>query len=173
MANTLSEIIITRFNKDEIIPLINSDQNKFNEALAVAFDNNEPKAWRAVWLISKSISKNDARIKPHIKEIISSIPNKGDGHQREFLKILEQMEIDDDFEGELYDHCVSIWMDIGKSPSVRITAFRIIVKMIKKYHELYNEIEPLTQKHFTDTLSAGIKNSFRKLNDQIKKMPPQ
>lgn len=167
--NSLENIITSRFNKDEIIPLINSNPEKFKEALTIAFENDKPTAWRAVWLISHAIKKNDKRITPHIKKIISLIPHKADGHQRELLKILEKMEISEDNEGYLYDICVSNWLDINKSSSVRITAFRIISRMVIKYPELYNEIEPLTQKHFTDPLSSGIQHSFSKLHSEIKK----
>lgn len=58
---------------------------------------------------------------------------------------------------------MEIWEQVGKIPSVRIFAFRLIVRIARKYPELKNEIAFLTQPHYTETLSPGIRNSVHKL----------
>jgi hypothetical protein len=163
MNDSLENTLVTRFNKEELFSFINEHPAQFDKALKISLTDAQPQAWRAAWVLGHSMSKNDLRIKPHIPKIIKGLKTKKDGHQRELLKILEKMNISEAHEGYLFDICITIWADIYKSPSVRIVAFKTLVKIVKRYPELINEIESLTQNHFTETLSSGIKHSFAKL----------
>jgi hypothetical protein len=135
----------------------------FVETVKISLGDESPQSWRAAWLIGHYMKNNDAVLRPYINSILSGIIAKEDGHQREFLKILNRMELTDDQEGRLFDVCLTIWEEIHKSPSVRGTAFQTILNIVKKYPELKNEIVHLTQSQYTETLSPGIKHSFYKL----------
>ncbi|MDX1700145.1 MAG: hypothetical protein R3250_05970 [Melioribacteraceae bacterium] len=163
MDEKLTHILGGRLSRDHLASFIIDNPDKFDEIVNVAVSNKRPYCWRAAWMINLTISKNDKRIHKHILKIIKSIDDKEDGHQRELLKIIDRLNIKEDHEGYLFDACVSIWKSVHKSSSVRITAFRIISDIIIKYPELKNEIRPLTQAHYTDTLSPGIKNTFNRL----------
>ena len=167
MQDSIENILANRFNKEELSAFINKHPHEFENAVTIALSDNHPLAWRAAWLLSNSIEKNDSRIQVQINNIIKVIKFKMDGHQRELLKILEKMKIDEDQEGQLFDVCMTIWEGINKTPSVRIVAFRIIVKIAKKYPELKDEIEYLTQRHYSETLSEGIKRSFERLKNEL------
>ena len=71
-------------------------------------------------------------------------------------------------EGILFDKCISIWEDINKSPSVRSFAFLIITNTVKKYPELISEISFLTQGHYVETLSPGIRRSVVRIIKELK-----
>lgn len=150
-------------NREELISNINAYPDQFKETLKVALTDNEPQGWNAAWLLEHCVMKNDPRIRKHVTSLIKSLKGKGDGHQREILKILRKMNLNDGQEGYLFDECMNIWETVGKSPSVRITAFSILVTIAKKYPELKNELEFLTQDHYTETLSPGIKHSFDRI----------
>jgi hypothetical protein len=47
------------------------------------------------------MEENDSRVKAHIRSIIECMGEKSDGHQRELLKILYLMDIDEEYEGIL------------------------------------------------------------------------
>ena len=167
MKEELETILNSRFNKIELITLLNNDTTRFDEAIRISLSDEQPQAWRAAWVLNQCINKNDPRIRKIAKKIISTIKTKEDGHQRELLKLLGNIELTENQEGYLFDICMTIWESVEKSPSVRIVVFRILVKIVKKYPELKNEIEYLTQNHFTESLSPGIKNSFNKLKDKL------
>ncbi len=105
------------------------------------------------------MEENDQRIQKHIKKIVNSIKAKDDGHQRELLKILFQIELAEEYEGILFDICMDIWEQINKKPSVRITALKFIIKIAKKHPELAKEIIFFTQDHYLESLSPGVKHS--------------
>ncbi len=109
------------------------------------------------------MEENDERIQVNIKNIINSVTSKQDGHQRELIKILLQMELNDEQEGYIYNICVDVWEKINKNPSVRFTAFKFIIKIANKHPDLFNEITLLVQDQYLDSLSSGVKSSIYKM----------
>lgn len=163
MNKSLENILTGRLRKQTLVSFLKKHPGLFEETIYVSLGNIQPQAWRAAWLIGNYMERNDARLLPHVDAILAALPRKGDGHQRELLKILNRLELNEDQEGVLLDICMTIWEEIHKSPSVRGTAFQTILSIVKKYPELKCEIEHLTQPHYTETLSPGIKHSFYRL----------
>lgn len=142
-----------------------------DEATSLAITDKQPFSWRSAWLIGSCMKMNDEKLIDRIDDIVNSLPNKGDGHQRELIKILEKMELNSEQEGKLLNHCINIWETVNKKPSVRYTAFKSILKIAKKYPELANEIEFLYNNEYLRALSPGVKHSLKKLlNDFQKKL---
>ena len=156
-------------NRDELISNINAYPDQFQETLKVAL-KDEPQAWNAAWLLEHCVMKNDPRIREHVTVLIQALKGKRDGHQREILKILRKMNLNDDQEGYVFNECMNIWESIGKSPSVRITAFGFLVEITRKYPELSHELEFLAQDRYTETLSPGIKQSFIRIWNEHTKL---
>lgn len=150
-----------------MIAYLDAHPKDFEEAINLAISNKQPYAWRAAWLLWSCMAVNDARIKGYIKKIIDSITAKNDGHQRELLKILLEMEIKEEYEGLLFNLCVSVWETINKKPSVRLTAFKMLVKIAKKHPELSHEIIFLTQNHYLDSLSPAVKKAVSKMKKEF------
>ncbi len=160
---TALEQVLTTFYKTGMISYLAEHPEDFEEAIQLAISNKQPYSWRAAWLLWSYMEKNDPRIKKHINSIINSIPSKKDGHQRELIKILQQMELDDEQEGFLFDACITLWEKISKKPSVRYVAFNTIVSLAKKYPDLSHELVFLTQDHYLDALSPGVKNAVQRM----------
>ncbi len=157
------ERVLMECYKEGMIDFMQCHPGAFEPAISLALSDRQPYAWRAAWLLWSCMTTNDPRFQPHIPLIIKSLPGKPEGHSRELLKILEQIEIPETLEGPLFDCCVSIWEKIGKRPSVRYTAFKIILKLAAKYPELYQEVQFLTQDHYIDPLSPGIRRAIIRL----------
>lgn len=154
---TKLEHILTSTYKDEMIDYLNNHPEDFEEAINLAISNKQPYAWRAAWLLWSCMEENDIRVRGYVKKLVNTIPTKGDGHQRELLKILQIMELDEEDEGILFSVCMDLWGKTNKRPSVRYTAFVFITKMASKYPELSREINLLTEDQYLDSLSPGIK----------------
>ncbi|MFA6981396.1 MAG: hypothetical protein WC209_18865 [Ignavibacteriaceae bacterium] len=162
MQTELEQILISTY-KDEMIAYMETHPEAYEEAVQLAISDKQPFAWRAAWLLWSCMEENDQRIQPHIKEIVKVVKSKNDGHQRELLKILLLMNIDKKYEGILFNLCLNVWEEINKSPSVRITAFKFILKLVKKHPELSKEITFLLQERYLETLSPGVKKSISKM----------
>ncbi len=141
---------------------MNSHPEFYDEAIDLAVADKHPYSWRAAWLLWSCIDKNDPRVQNHIQRILDNIRTKSDGHQRELIKILLEMYLDEKQEDYLYDLCVSLWKQTNKIPSVRFTAFKCIQKVARKYPDLTNELVLLTQAKYLDTLSPRVRRSILK-----------
>ena len=144
--------------KSETISSINPIILQLKEALK---DNNN--AWRIAWEIGHKITKNDEYIKPHIDAIITALNCKKDGHQRELLKILEKMDLNEIQEGLLFNECIIIWKKTDKIPSVRIKAFHLLHKIASHYPDLKKELIYYTDQQYTKSLGKGIRKTFDKM----------
>lgn len=140
----------------------------FEEAIELAVSDKQPFSWRAAWLLWSCMEENDQRIQKHIEKIVDSIKTKDDGHQRELLKILLQIELKEEYEGIIFNLCMDLWEQINKKPSVRINALKFIIKIAKKHPELAKEITFLTQDHYLETLSPGVKHSVSIMMKELK-----
>lgn len=161
------EKILTSCNKDEMISFMNAHPEFFDEAVELAVSDKQPYSWRAAWLLWSVIEENDKRIRKFIKRIVNAATTKSDSHQRELLKILLMMELDEKYEGVLFDICMNIWEQISKAPSVRVNALKLIVKIANKHPELKKEISFLAQDHYLESLSPGAKHSVKKIMSEI------
>lgn len=160
---TQLEITLISCYKDEMVSFLNSHPEFFDEAFELAVSDKQPYAWRSAWLLWSCLKENDVRIKKHIDAIIKSIKSKNDGHQRELLKILSLTELKDKHEGIVFNLCMDLWEQLGKDPSVRYTALKFLLKIIGKHPELKEEISFITQEHYLETLSPGVKRAIIKM----------
>lgn len=157
------EFILLNERKEGMIEFVEDNPDIFEELLNLAISNKCKVSWRAAWVLGHTTREHDRRLQPNILTIIKSIDGKVDGHQRELLKILEKNRISEECESPLFDISLSIWQDIYKKPGTRVTALRHLIKIAKIYPELKNEILPLIDKRYTETISPGIKQSVMKL----------
>jgi hypothetical protein len=166
LESELENKLLTSY-KDEMISFMENHPEYFDDAIKLAIGDKQPYSWRAAWLLWSCMEENDKRIRKYIKKIVDSIKTKDDGQQRELLKILLPMELEEEYEGLLFNLCMNIWEQINKSPSVRITALKFIIKIAKKHPELSQEISFLTQNHYLESLSRGIKHSVSRMMKEL------
>ena len=163
---TTLEQVLTNSYKAGMISFMATHPEVFEEAIQLAISDKQPYSWRAAWLLWSIMEVNDPRIQGYIKDIIGAISNRNDDHQRELLKILLLMEINEESEGLLYDLCVTVWEKIKKKPSVRFTAIKMMVKIAKNHPDLSREIILLTQDQYVDSLSpAATKSVFKMIKE--------
>jgi len=150
-----------------MISFMENHPEYFDEAIELAIANKQPYSWRAAWLLWSCMEENDQRIQKYIKKMVDTLQTKDDGHQRELIKILLKMELTEAYEGILFDHCMDIWEQISKAPSVRVNALKFIIKIAKKHPELFQEITFLTQDHYLESLSPGVKHSVSRMMKEL------
>jgi hypothetical protein len=166
---TQLEYILTHTYKTEMIAHMREHPEEFAELVELSLADKQPYSWRAAWLLWSIMEPNDERIVPYIEKMIDILLARRDGQARDLLMVLQKMDVPDAVEGKLFDFSISIWEQIGKQPSVRMNAFKIILKIMRKYPELANEIDYIVQPHFLETLSPGVKHSISRLIEENKK----
>lgn len=162
------EKIFNNSNKEGMISYVSENPESFGELIELMIADKQPYSWRAAWLVWSCMEKDDKRIRKYVKDIVNVLPERKDNQQRELLKILELMEIKEEFEGLLFDHCVTVWKRIDKQPSVRFNALKILIKITKRYPELAKEIILLTNNHYTASLSPCVNKSVNRMIKDLK-----
>lgn len=160
---TALEYILMNSRKAQMISYLSETPGAFEEAVNLMLQNKQPYSWRAAWLLWSCMEPNDKRLTGQIPQMIKALPECTGNMQREFLKILQNMETPEEQQGILFDHCIRIWEQVGKQSSVRFNAFRTIVKIAGKHPELTQEIKLLVQEHYLEDLSDAAKRSVMKL----------
>jgi hypothetical protein len=161
------ELLISCY-KDRMIAYMHAHPEAYDEAAKLAVTDKQPYAWRSAWLLWSCITPDDARIKKHLNKFIRYIPIAQQNQKRELLKIALSMKLSERQESRLFDVSIDLWKDISKDPSIRMMAFRMLLKIMEKYPELKGEILLLADEHYIKTLSPGIQHSIRRLLGQIK-----
>ena len=105
----LEYIFVTRFTRHEMIEKVNSNLESFKEAIDIALSDKVPLGWRAAWILGHCTQRRDDQIIPYADELIAAIKDKKDGHQRELIKLLIKLDLNEDQEGRLFDICLTIW----------------------------------------------------------------
>lgn len=168
MQSELKSILLKR-RKAAMVEFYQNRPECFEEAMEMALSQEIPFCWRAAWMIGGDIKKNDPRIAPYASKIIELLHSFEDGHQRELLKIVLQLPLTEEQESLLFDLSVDLWEQIRKKSSVRHFAFKAMVQVAKKYPELTHEILLLTEPHYINPLSPGIKKSVFKMLEELRK----
>lgn len=162
------EVMLTEgWTKQEVlIPYLQTHPHLLATCVEWATEATAPRGWRAAWVLFHYTKNQKQLLKPHIQDLLDAIPNKKNGQQRELLKLLEFMELDDLQEGQFFDHCMTIWEKINNSSSLRITAFRLLLQIAARYPELKEELVLFTGEDYSSTLSPGILQSFERLKKE-------
>lgn len=153
----LLQLLSVRIEKDKLVSLLKSDPNYYTDAIKISLTNEQPAAWRAMWIVQNATQKLDTKALPYLDKIINNIPNNVDGLQRETLKLLDKLELNDEQEGKVFDICMTLWENLSKSPAVRFMAYKFIKKTTQKYPDLKSEIEFILEDRYLEGLSPGIK----------------
>lgn len=111
MESVLENKLVSSYKVD-MISFMNTHPEYFEEAIELAVSEKQPYSWRAAWLLWSVIEENDKRIKKYIKRIVNASKTKSDSHQRELLKILLMMDLDEEYESVLFYICMNIWEQI-------------------------------------------------------------
>lgn len=162
------ELVLAKYQKAAMLEYMAAHPEDFDKALTIAAGEEPHLNWRAAWLVTNCMEDNDQRIQPHLDTLVSAVSGKEDGHQRELMKILLRMELNEDHESFLFDHSVMLWESVKRTHSVRYIAFRIMVKVAEHYPELKHEVLELTQPQYVNSLSPGIRNSIQKMITALK-----
>lgn len=157
----IASILKGRLKKD-MLAYINQYPQAVDELIALSFSTSDTFAWRAAWLLSHCLTKNDARMRPYLDQLIDLLPMPGDGHNRDLLNIVQLYDWKEHQIGPLYDKCQQMWSRINSIPSLRYKAFRIMVRIAQQHPELKAEILLLSEEHYLQSLSPGIRHSVLK-----------
>jgi len=165
------EWILTNTYKADLIAWLSAHPEAFEEVIILSLTDKQPYAWRAAWLLWSCMEVNDKRIQPYLGRMIETLKSTNDDHRRELLIILLKMDLPEESEGLLFDECTEMWVKVGKKPSVRMNALKMMVKIAVRHPGLQQELLYLTQPQYIDSLSAAANKSITLLLKGFRNRP--
>lgn len=147
------------FNAKEISNSLVGNGKLVEKFVGYAFSEAKD-AWRASWVLAVYSKSNAKDLNKYSDEFVNGLTNiKTDGHLRETLKILLNLDLEEEQTSEMFDFCMDVLQDNRRQASVRSIAFQFLIKISRDYPELKNEILIIFE-NIKDYLTSGVRHSM-------------
>lgn len=153
-----------------IVKYIGNDKKKFKILLDIFLNSEYRITQRAAWPLSFIAIEHPELIHPHIGKLIKKIdqPNNHPAIPRNVLRIFQEIEIPEKYEGALVESCFKHLVSTESPVAVKAFAITVATSICKKYPELKNELrlhlEHLQNFPMTAAIKVRIRNAFKVLN---------
>ena len=125
-----------------IVKFIGADQNKFKKLLTLFFGPDKVLAQRAAWAFSDVAMEHPHLVVPLIGRLIEKLKSTGHHNavERNILRALQNVDVPEEYEAVLVDHCFARIRDQSQAVAIRAFAITLAALICKKYPELASEM---------------------------------
>lgn len=152
-----------------IVEYIADDKKKFKILIDLFFNGDPKLIQRAAWPLSYAAIAHPQLIKPYMGKLIIKL-QQTDSHPsvpRNILKILEEIEIPEKYEGYIVECCFSILTKAADPIASKAFAITVATKICKKYPDLKNELrlhlEHMQNYPMAPAIKVRIKRAIKEL----------
>lgn len=146
-----------------IIEFVGNDPLRFEELMNLYFKGPYQITQRASWAISDIAVKDPTRILPYLSKMIEMLDD--DSHhiavKRNTIRILQFVEIPEDFLGILADKCFRYLMNHDEAIAVRAFSITVLYNIVRRVPELKRELIMILEE-IIPTASSGLRNRAQK-----------
>lgn len=163
----LRETILSEHSKsncDKIVAWIGSNQKRFNELFSLFLNDEYRITQRAAWPLSYSAIAHPALMKNNFEKLIKNLhrPNLHDAIKRNTVRLLQQIEIPEKYEGEVMNICFQYVESPTEAVAIKAFSLTILGKLAKKFPEILPEITLLIGEQ-SGHQSAAFKSRSKQL----------
>ena len=147
--NILEELLKYQIQSREqalrIAEYARSSPERFKELMDYFLSSNTRLAQRAAWSVSWAGQKNPEIIQPHIGSLVNQFGKKDvhDSVIRNSLRVLEDLEIEENYHGELMSACFDFIQKRETPIAIKAFSLTILFKLSKSYPEIKNELRTI------------------------------
>jgi len=148
----------------KIVNWVGSLQERFDE-LFMLFLNDEPLVTqRAAWPLSYCVIAHPYLINKHWSELIKNLrkPNLHDAVKRNSVRLMEDINIPEKYQGEIMDICFRYAASPSESVAVKCFSMTVLHNLSKKYPEILPELKLIIEEQWPHA-SAGFKSRAKKI----------
>ncbi len=133
----------------EIVEYVCSHPNKMDVLMSCFFSDKTRLCQRAAWPISYVGRRRPDLVYPYLRKIIELLDHPlHDAIVRNTLRVMEEMELPEEYHGEMYDRCYRYIDDVKAPAAFRAFAMTVAFRIVNHYPELANEFKVLIETHF-------------------------
>jgi hypothetical protein len=168
----LREKLTIRFDKEEkerLGKIIASDPKLFAELWSLIKTADSPIPEYGSWVLDHCVAINPTLVQPHLDEMIAHfpLPNHNSIH-RNLGKILAQVEIPEQYQGELYSLCIDRLLMPQMEVAVKVHCMEIAYNIARDIPELKEELALVINDQM-EFNSAGFKSRGKKILKRLGK----
>lgn len=162
--NELLELIKSWENLALVVKHIGNFPEHLEALMKLAFDDSNPRNWRAAWMADKIHEKHPQLIIPYLPVMIDFVQTtKNDGKKRHLLKLISLHEIPEDQMAVMLNYCIDVFTSPAEPIAVRAHAMQVLFNIAQKEPDLAGELIELIGNEMEYRGSAGIASRGRKL----------
>ncbi len=166
----LTELINAWINIEWLQQEIIAHPELYKLLIEIAFYSNDPKSWRAAYVLDKVTDQRPELLLPYLNPMINQLKiETNSSKKRHFLKLISQNEIPEDFSGFIFDYCCRAISSGKEPPAVRVHAMQNLFNLAQKYPELRGEVLSIIEHEMEYHSTAGIRSRGKKLVHTLRK----
>ncbi len=163
----LRETILSEHSKsncDKIVAWVGNNKKRFNELLDLFLNDEYRVTQRAAWPLSYSAIAHPELMKNNFQKIINNLrrSNLHDAVKRNTVRLLQQIEIPEKYEGEVMNICFQYVESPKEAAAIKAFSLTILGRLAKKFPEILPEIKLLIEEQ-AGQQSAAFKSRSKRL----------
>lgn len=160
------KLLEERYSKETIMQIAHflvDNQQEIGEYLHLMKDGKEGTSQRAAWAFGHAGIADPSIVSDHMSELLQMIETpKHASISRNIYRILQFVDVPEEYEGTLYDLCIRDLIDPKQPIAVKCFGMTTAFNICKKYPELQDELKMVIEENL-ENASAGYKSRARKI----------
>lgn len=147
----------------EIANIAAQKPSKLKELMECFFDDELRICQRSSWSVGLLGIKHSDLLVPYLRPMINHLENpKHDAVVRNTLRVWEEMNIPEEFEGEIFEIAFNYLVSPKNAVAIRAFSIALVAKIAKKYPDLKEEVllEFIAQQEYAE--KAAIRFRLKK-----------
>jgi hypothetical protein len=156
---------------ERIVQWVSNDQERFDELFGLFLNGAHRVVQHAAWPISYCVIAHPGLIKKHWKKLVGNLhkPNIHNAVKRNSLRLLQDIEIPEAYEGEIMDICFAFAGSPTEAIAVKAFALTVLGNLAKKYPDIIPELKVLIEDnmpHATPAFKSRAKKLLKEFNKE-------
>lgn len=127
---------------------------------------------RAAWIMSIVAEKQPQLLTPHLHVMVNRMGDDGIpvAVKRNVVRVLQHLDIPDDLQGPVMDHCFRFLEDRQETVAVKAFSMTVLARLAKLYPDIRQEIVLLIEDLLREGATPGIVSRGKRTLKELEKI---
>ena len=158
----------SKANCDRIVNWIGNSQKRFDELFALFLDDDKVVAQWAGWPLSYAVQAHPSFINKHFGKLVKNLkrPKIHDAIKRNTVRLLQDINIPEKYQGELMNICFDYIADPAEKPAIKAFSLTVLQNLSRKYPDIKQELKTIIEDRW-DLESAAFRARAKKILKEL------
>lgn len=160
----------SKANCQKIVQWVGGSQKRFDELFDLFLNDEYRVVQRAAWPMSYAVEANPELIRPHFAKLFKNLKKPGIHNSvvRNTLRLLQEIDVPEEYEGELMDTCFKYISDPAEMAAVKAFSLTVLENLSKKYSEIRPELKLIIEENWNHE-GAAFRSRAKKILKRMSK----